>query len=131
MSKIYAVLDDLFFFVKIQEGAKLAGAELTTLRTADAVQARASQPPDIYVFDLNCAAAKPIETILWLRQQVFGKGVRIIGFHSHVQEELKRKALEAGCDQVYARSAMSDRMKAILSNLTECDSDHPPPTSPV
>ena len=123
MSKIYAVLDDLFFLVKIQEGAKLVGAELTTLRTADAVRAKASEPPDVYVFDLNCAAAKPVETILWLRRQEFGQGVRIIGFHSHVQEELKRKALEAGCDQVYARSAMSDRMKEILSNITECDSD--------
>ena len=98
MSKIYAVLDDLFFLVKIQEGAKLAGAELTTICTADAVRAKAAEPPDIYVFDLNCAAAKPVETIHWLREQEFGNGVRIIGFHSHVQEELKRKAIEAGCD---------------------------------
>ena len=119
MSKIYAVLDDLFFLVKIQEGAKQTGAELTTLRTADALRAKASEPPDVYVFDLNCAAAKPVETILWLRQQEFGKGVRIIGFHSHVQEELKRKALEAGCDEVYARSAMSDRMNEILPKTPE------------
>ncbi len=119
MSKIYAVLDDLFFLVKIQEGAKQAGMELTILRTADAVRAKASEPPDVYVFDLNCQAAKPVETILWLRQRELGKSVRIIGFHSHVQEELKRKALEAGCDHVYARSAMSDRMKEILSNITE------------
>ena len=115
MSKIYAVLDDLFFLVKIQEGAKLAGAELTTLSTAAAVRTKAAERPNLYVFDLNCAAARPVETILWLREQEFSKDVRIIGFHSHVQEELKRKAIEAGCDQVYARSAMSDRMKAILT----------------
>ena len=115
MSKIYAVLDDLFFLVKIQEGAKLAGMELTTLSTAAAVRAKAAERPNLYLFDLNCAAARPVETILWLREQEFGKEVRILGYHSHVQEELKRKALEAGCNQVFARSAMSDRMKEILS----------------
>ena len=123
MRKIYAVLDDLFFLVKIQEGAKQLGAELTTLATADAVRAKASECPDVYVFDLNCAAARPIETVQWLRAQPSSKSVRIIGFHSHVQEELKRKALEAGCDQVYARSAMSSRMVEILGKQLVSASD--------
>ena len=114
MLRIFAALDDLFFLVKIQEGAKQAGLELTQLRTAEAIRAKARELPDCFVFDLNCAATEPVESIRWLRAQFAGR-VRIIGFHSHVQEELKRKALEAGCDQVYARSAMSSRMAEILS----------------
>ena len=114
MPRIFAALDDLFFLVKIQEGAKQAGLELTQLLTAESIRAKVVENSDCYVFDLNCAATKPIESIQWLRQQ-FGNRVRIIGFHSHVQEELKRKALEAGCDQVFARSAMSSKMAEILS----------------
>jgi CheY-like chemotaxis protein len=114
MHRIYAVLDDLFFLVKIQDAAKQIGAALTTLGNVEAVRAKA-EVPTLYLFDLNCKATQPIETILWLRQQPATQNTRIIGFHSHVQEELKRKALEAGCDHVYARSAMSDRMKDILA----------------
>ena len=114
MPRIFAALDDLFFLVKIQEGAKQAGLEFTQLRTAEAIRAKAGDLPDCFVFDLNCAATKPIESVQWLREQ-FGNRVRIIGFHSHVQEELKRKALEAGCNQVFARSVMSSKMAEILS----------------
>ena len=114
MARIFAALDDLFFLVKIQEGAKQTGLELTQLRTAEAIRSEVAELPDCFVFDLNCAATRPIESIQWLREQ-FGNRVRIIGFHSHVQEELKRKALEAGCDQVFARSVMSGKMAQILS----------------
>ncbi len=114
MPRIFAALDDLFFLVKIQEGAKQAGSDLTQLSTAESIRVKAVEIPDCYVFDLNCAATKPIESIQWLREQ-FGNRMRIIGFHSHVQEELKRKAMDAGCDQVFARSAMSSKMAEILS----------------
>lgn len=115
MPKIFAALDDLFFLVKIQDGAKHAGLDLTQLSSAESIRTRANENPDCYLFDLNCAATKPIETIQWLRSQY--PKMRILGFHSHVQEELKRKALEAGCDQVFARSAMSSRMTDILSSF--------------
>ena len=112
MRKVYAVLDDLFFLVKIQQGARQAGAQVVQLATAEAVRAKAGEAADCYLFDLNCAATRPMESIAWLRAQGFAG--RVIGFHSHVQVELKGAAIEAGCDEVYARSAMSDRMARIL-----------------
>lgn len=115
MVRIISVVEDLFFLVKIQAAAKQIGAELTIVSTAEALRAKAAVRPDIFLFDLNGVATKPLESVAWIREQTQLSGVKVIGYISHVQTELRSKALEAGFDAVYARSVFSTKAAEILA----------------
>ena len=108
--KVLAVIEDLFFTVKINEAAKHAGLTAEFVRSEiDAIE-RAKLQPSVIVIDLNCAAIDPLRLIGELKLT----GIPLLGFVSHVQGELKQKAHETGCDMVLARSAFSQNLQQIL-----------------
>ncbi len=109
MSDLLAVMDDLFFMVKVQDGAKRAGMALRVVKTeADAVASTAG----LVVVDLNCKAVDPLRLVAALKAE--GSTRRVIGYVSHVQTELRQQALDAGYDAVYPRSAFSSKLVEIL-----------------
>ena len=67
----------------------------------------------LIVFDLNNANAKPMTLIPKFKTK-FKKATSIIGFLSHLQGDLKAKAVEAGCDTVMPRSAFSQSLPNLL-----------------
>ena len=69
--------------------------------------------PSLIVFDLNNAAAKPLTLIPKLKNKL-KKGTSILGFLSHLQGDLKQKAVEAGCHTVLPRSAFSQNLPNLL-----------------
>jgi len=112
--KILAVLDDLFFTVKINESAKRAGLPIEFVKSdADAFE-RAKARPALIIIDLNCGAVDPLKLIETLKASEETKGINVIGYVSHVQGELKQRAQEAGYDMVLARSAFSQNLTQIL-----------------
>ena len=112
--KILAVLDDLFFTVKINESAKRAGLPIEFVKSdADAFE-RAKALPMLIIIDLNCGAVDPLKLIETLTSTEQTRAINVLGFVSHVQGELKQKAQEAGCDMVLARSAFSQNLPQIL-----------------
>ncbi|MGA3205357.1 MAG: response regulator [Bryobacteraceae bacterium] len=112
--KVLAVIEDLFFTVKINEAAKHAGLAAEFVKSEiDAID-RAKAGPAVIVIDLNCAAVDPLHLIAELKASPELKGISVVGFVSHVQGELKQKAQEAGCNMVLARSAFSQNMQQIF-----------------
>lgn len=105
--QLLAIVEDLFFAVKIQAAAKQAGVEVRFVKTAEAARAGAAGA-DLIVLDLNLRGLDVLGLIREL------PGERLIGFVSHVQTELRQAAAEAGCGRVLARSTFSDRLPAIL-----------------
>ena len=69
--------------------------------------------PGLIVFDLNNANAKPLTLIPKLKAKL-KKSTSIIGFLSHLQGDLKAKAVEAGCDTVMPRAAFSQNLPNLL-----------------
>jgi CheY-like chemotaxis protein len=69
--------------------------------------------PSLIVFDLNNANAKPLTTIPKLKGKL-KRSASIIGFLSHLQGDLKAKAVEAGCDVVMPRAAFSQNLPNLL-----------------
>ena len=65
------------------------------------------------MFDLNNANAKPMTLIPKFKTK-FKKATSIVGFLSHLQGDLKMKAVEAGCDTVMPRSAFSQSLPNLL-----------------
>ena len=112
--KILAVLEDLFFTVKIHDVAKRAGLEVEFLKSEQDVLEKAKQKPMLILLDLNAHSLHPVNLISKLKGDPETKPISIIGYVSHVQGELKQKAQNAGADMVLARSAFSQNLPIIL-----------------
>ncbi len=117
-TRIFLFIEDLFFFAKINETARKLGVKVAFVKNdpetmARIVDAPEEERPSLIVFDLNNAAAKPLTLIPKLKGKL-KRGTSVIGFLSHLQGDLKAKALEAGCDMVMPRSAFSQNLPTLL-----------------
>jgi PleD family two-component response regulator len=112
--RVLAVVNDLFFSVKLSEAAKRAGMALEFVKEPDEVMEKAKGRPQLIIFDLNFEPADPLKLIGQLKSGADTRSISLIGYLSHIQGELKQQAQEAGCDMVLARSAFSQNMSQIF-----------------
>jgi DNA-binding NarL/FixJ family response regulator len=112
MGRIVALMDDLFFQMKVAETAKHLGLELKVATNGDALLGLLEPPPKLVIVDLN-SRSQPLAAIE--RVRATQKDLRVIGFLSHVQRDLATQAQAAGCDEVMPRSAFTQNLAAILS----------------
>lgn len=117
-TKIYFFIDDLFFIAKIQETARKLGVKVAFIKNekeelARLTGAEEADRPGLIVFDLNNASAKPLTLIPKLKAKL-KRSTSIVGFLSHIQGDLKAKAVEAGCDTVMPRAAFSQNLPNLL-----------------
>ncbi len=117
-TKIYFFIDDLFFTAKIQETARKLGVKVAFIKNekeqiAALTSGEEDERPGLIVFDLNNANAKPMTLIPKLKAKL-KKSTSIVGFLSHLQGDLKAKAIEVGCDTVMPRAAFSQNLPNLL-----------------
>jgi hypothetical protein len=117
-TKIYFFIEDLFFNAKITETARKLGVKVAFIKNekeaiAELVGGEEADRPGLIVFDLNNAAAKPMTLIPKLKTKL-KKSTSIVGFLSHLQGDLRAKAVEAGCDTVMPRAAFSQNLPNLL-----------------
>ncbi len=118
-NKILAVVDDLFFVVKINDSAKRAGLTCEFLKTEEALIEKATaEKPLMIILDLNASSVNAVTTISKLKSIEALRPISIISFVSHVQGELKQQAQDAGANMVMARSAFSSNLPQILKRHT-------------
>lgn len=101
--------------VKINESVKRAGFTVEFVKSEKDALEKAATGPALIVIDLNFSAVDPVNLIAKLKSDTETKNINLLGFVSHVQADLKRKAQEAGCEMVLARSAFSQNLPQILS----------------
>ena len=128
-TKIYFFIEDLFFIAKIQETARKLGVKVAFIKNdKESVAAllghEEDDRPGLIVFDLNNANAKPMTLIPKLKAKL-KKGTSVVGFLSHLQGDLKAKAVEAGCDTVMPRAAFSQNLPNLLRRYGIVDEDEP------
>jgi hypothetical protein len=117
-TKIFFFIEDLFFIAKIQETARKLGVKVAFVKNEkEAISALTTREeedrPGLIVFDLNNANAKPLTLIPKLKAKL-KRSTSIVGFLSHLQGDLKAKAVEAGCDTVMPRAAFSQNLPNLL-----------------
>ncbi|HEV2619574.1 MAG TPA: response regulator, partial [Acidobacteriaceae bacterium] len=117
-TKIFFFIEDLFFNAKITETARKLGVKVAFVKNekdaiAELTAGEESDRPGLIVFDLNNANAKPLTLIPKLKAKL-KKSTSIVGFLSHLQGDLKAKAVEAGCDTVMPRAAFSQNLPNLL-----------------
>jgi CheY-like chemotaxis protein len=113
---ILCVVDDLMFSMKISTAARAVGAEIAFERApGEAIERVRRDRPTLVIFDLNSTRLRPMQTIRAIKADESLRGTRTLGYVSHVQTDVIAAAREAGCDEVLARSAFSDRLGSILT----------------
>jgi CheY-like chemotaxis protein len=85
MGRVVALMDDLFFQMKLAETAKQLGVEVKVATNGEALIGLMESEPKLVIVDLN-ARSQPLQAIEKLRQA--HRNVRVVGFLSHVQSEL-------------------------------------------
>jgi len=117
-TRIFCFIEDLFFQAKISETARKLGIKVGFIKgdkdsVAKLMELPENERPTLLVFDLNNVNAKPMILIPKFRAKL-KKATSIVGFLSHLQGDLKLKAVEAGCDTVMPRSAFSQSLPNLL-----------------
>ena len=122
-TRIYCFIEDLFFLAKIQEVSKKLGIKVAFVKPdkdekdkdvlAKLTETSEEDRPALILFDLNNTNSKPLSFIPKVRAKL-KRGTSIIGFLSHIQGDLKNKALEAGCDTVMPRATFSQNLPGLL-----------------
>jgi len=112
MGRVLALVDDLFFRMKLVETARLTGVELACFGTPDDLVAEArAHAPALVVVDLNTKES-PLRAI---EQLAAGNSLPVVAFLSHVQADLAERARRAGCTEVMPRSQFSKELPTILA----------------
>ena len=111
MGRVAALIDDLFFQLKVAETAKQLGIEFKVASNPDALFTLLEPPTKLVIVDLN-SRNQPVATIERLRATQ--KELRVVAFLSHVQTELAAQARAAGCLEEMPRSVFTQNLAAIL-----------------
>src|SRR5947199_10431832 len=107
MGKVVALVDDLFFQMKLAETAKQLGLDVKVAANGDALMGLLESAPKLVIVDLN-ARSQPLQAIARVRQA--SKDIRVVGFVSHVQTQLAAQAQAAGCNEVLPRSSFAEKL---------------------
>ncbi|MBI3047536.1 MAG: response regulator [Acidobacteria bacterium] len=116
---VLCAVDDLIFSIKISTAAKSLGTPIFFERNPEMVLPRIREKqPSLVIFDLNSAKLRPLDVIAAMKADAALRGIRTLGYVSHVQTDVISAARAAGIDEVLARSAFSDRLGEILTSAS-------------
>lgn len=111
MERIIAVLNDVFFAVKIITAAESLGKMVVVVRDRQTLSEQLSRGDvNKILADLNFCLFDPVEAIKEIKQHF---PVRVIGYYSHVDIGLRNRAKEH-CDTVLPRSVFFQNLPDLL-----------------
>jgi CheY-like chemotaxis protein len=112
---VIAAVDDMFFASKIKATAEHLGLAVSFPRSAAELIERARETaPALIIFDLHSQRFGPFELAQSLKKDRELRSIPLVGFFSHVQTDLQRRAEAAGFDSILARSAFTRQLAEIL-----------------
>ena len=112
--QVVTIVPDLFFSARIGAAARALDVAVEEVAAARALEHCRARPPDLVIMDLH-AAFDPLAVARALKADAVTRAVPIAGFYSHVDQALRRAALESGVDHVLPRSAFTARLPALLA----------------
>jgi DNA-binding response OmpR family regulator len=116
VAKVALLSPDLLFGSKVEGGLRAAGHDVT--RYDEDEQARAAAAgADVLVVDLTADDYDGATLVDSMKMGRELEGVPTLGFYSHVDQETRRRAEEAGFDLVVPRSRMAREMATLVERL--------------
>jgi len=112
---VVVAVDDLIFAAKIRTTAEYLGVEVIFPRSLEALSESVRQSaPALVIVDLHLQRFDPFSIAQSLKADSQLHATPLVGFFSHVQTELQRRAEDAGYDRILPRSAFTKRLPDIL-----------------
>ena len=116
MARIALLSPDLLFGSKVEGGLKVAGHTVNRFATEDEVRVAASFH-DLLVVDLTAEGIDGPALVQAMRERGQLEAVPTLGFYSHVDQEMRKRAEEAGLSRVVPRSRMAREMARLVQGL--------------
>ncbi|HEX8284318.1 MAG TPA: hypothetical protein VF588_13225 [Pyrinomonadaceae bacterium] len=114
--RVIAAVSDMLFASKIRGTAEHLNVSVDFARAeAGLFDYAKTEVPTLIILDLHETRFDPFALALRLKGDERLRAVPLVGFFSHVETELQRRALEAGVDHVLPRSVFTRRLAEILS----------------
>ncbi|MDT5270891.1 MAG: hypothetical protein QOH49_3077 [Acidobacteriota bacterium] len=114
--RVIAAVSDMLFASKISGTAEHLNVAITFARTEERLIGYAkAETPSLIILDLHDTRFDPFALAARLKSDEQLRAVPLVAFFSHVETELRRKALEAGVEHVLPRSVFTQRLGEILS----------------
>ena len=114
MPDVLVAVSDLFFLTRIQAVALRTGARLESVAVAELPARCIEGSPDLVIVDLH-DAGDVLGAVRQLKAEARTARIPVVGFYSHVDNDMRARALEAGVDQVLPRSAFTTRLPELLA----------------
>jgi CheY-like chemotaxis protein len=112
---VIVAVDDLFFAARIRTTAEHLGIEVIFPRSLEAFNESARETgSSLVIVDLHLQRYDPFLIAGSLKNDDGLRHAPLVGFFSHVQTELQRRAEAAGFDHILPRSAFTKRLPDIL-----------------
>lgn len=114
--RVVASVVDMFFASKIRGTAEQHGVEVSFGRTLERVlEAARRAPTHLVIVDLEADAVDPVLLAESLKSDEQLRHIPVVGYFSHVNTDVRQRALDAGFDQVMPRSAFNARLLQLLA----------------
>jgi CheY-like chemotaxis protein len=116
MARIALLCPDLLFGSKVEGGLRIAGHTVNRFDSEDAIRPAASFH-ELLIVDLTAEGMDGSALVESMRERGELGAVPTLGFYSHVDQETRRRAEEAGFSRVVPRSRMAREMAALVEGL--------------
>lgn len=116
MARVALLSPDLLFGSKVEGGLKVAGHTVNRFAGEDEVRLAASFH-DVLVVDLTAEGIDGPALVESMRERGELEAVPTLGFYSHVDQEMRKRAEAAGLSRVVPRSRMAREMAVLVEGL--------------
>ena len=116
MARVLAIVPDLLFGSKVVSMLETAGHEVDLVSSETEVWDEIGGT-DVLVIDLTSDDVDGCELVDTLKTGGEMHGIKVLGFYSHVEGEVRDRALACGFDTVVPRSRMAREGGALVSGL--------------
>ena len=112
------VCENLLWTSKIAKVAENLGASVSFAKSGRELRLiAASKEPALVIIDLDFTACKPIQLLKTIKTQKRFKGIPTLGFFAHVEEDLKKTAINAGCRIVVSRADLAEDPTSLVRSV--------------
>jgi hypothetical protein len=111
--RVIAYIPDLLFGSGVLTALQGAGHDAVLVGDPDSLGHELPRA-DVLVVDLTTDVPARLDAVA----QHLGSGVPTLAFYSHVESDVRKRALEAGFDQVVPRSRMAREGTALVERLS-------------
>jgi CheY-like chemotaxis protein len=116
VARVCALVPDLLFGSKVQSALEQAGHEVELVAAEPEAWDQVGGT-DVLVVDLTTDLVDGAGLVASLRAGGELPAVRVLGFYSHVEQDVRRRAEEAGFDLVVPRSRMAREGAELVTRL--------------